>query len=162
MTTGTTTLERLAGAAQWLAGVAAAALAVMLFTMGDGVNGYGDSGSARGDAETAASETAAVLDSTEGVAAGLAETADTDPEMADSEHLKRGETVYADHCAICHGRSGLGDTAVALAGRMRVAYPDVSDQIAVVADGRGTMPGFLDRLTADEIEAVVAFTRQRL
>ena len=155
MTTGTTTLERLAGAAQWLAGVAAAALAVMLFTMGDGVNGYGDSGSARGDAETAASETAATLDSTESVAVGLAE-------MSDNDQLQRGETVYAVHCAICHGRSGLGDTAVALAGRMRVAYPDASDQIAVVADGRGTMPGFLDRLTADEIEAVVAFTRQRL
>ena len=38
-------------------------------------------------------------------------------------------------------------------------YPDPADQIAVVTNGRGGMPAFGDRLSAEEIAAVVEYTR---
>jgi mono/diheme cytochrome c family protein len=39
------------------------------------------------------------------------------------------------------------------------AFPDVEDEIEVVADGRGSMPSFGDRLSTAEIDRVVTHTR---
>ena len=41
------------------------------------------------------------------------------------------------------------------------AFPDPADQIAVVADGRGSMPSFAESLT-EQIAAVVDYTRTEL
>jgi mono/diheme cytochrome c family protein len=41
-------------------------------------------------------------------------------------------------------------------------YPDIEDQEAIVRDGRGSMPSFRDRLTPEQISAVVAYTREDL
>jgi mono/diheme cytochrome c family protein len=38
-------------------------------------------------------------------------------------------------------------------------FPDPAAQIAVVTDGRRGMPSFATRLSADEIAAVVEYTR---
>jgi mono/diheme cytochrome c family protein len=38
-------------------------------------------------------------------------------------------------------------------------YPDAADEIAVVTNGRGGMPAFSERLSAEEIAAVVDYTR---
>jgi mono/diheme cytochrome c family protein len=74
-----------------------------------------------------------------------------------------GAAVFASNCAGCHGPSGGGGVGPALAGGAVVdAFPDEADQIAVVTDGRGGMPAFGGRLSADEIEAVVAYTRNDL
>lgn len=156
-----TALDRLAGVAQWLAGVVAATFVVMLFTLDAGTHAQNDSSNI----------SAAAADD-------IAERADTDiafnpgtdaqtgvgalAEIFGAVVLNRGEALYVDHCAVCHGRQGLGVTAVTLAGRMKGAYPRIADQIAVVADGRDEMPGFSDRLTPVELEAVVAFTRHLL
>jgi mono/diheme cytochrome c family protein len=75
-----------------------------------------------------------------------------------------GAAIYAQRCSACHGDDGGGGIGPALAdGRMVERYPDTADQIAIVAAGRGQMPSFSDRgLTAEEIEAVVEFTRTSL
>ena len=52
-----------------------------------------------------------------------------------------------------------GGTGPRLAGTVVALYPDVADQIAVVAEGRNGMRGFADRLGEDEIVSIVAFTR---
>ena len=71
-----------------------------------------------------------------------------------------GAAVYAGRCASCHGGDGGGGSGPALAdGRMVEAFPEVADQVAVVTDGRNGMPAFSSRLSAEEIEAVVEFTR---
>lgn len=161
VSTTVTALDRLAGVAQWLAGVVAATFAVMLFTLGAGNHAQNDSSNI---SAAAADDTAARADT------DIASNPDADAQTSarapaeafGAEVLNRGEALYVDHCAVCHGHRGLGVTAVALAGRMKGAYPRIADQIAVVADGRDEMPGFSDRLTPAELEAVVAFTRHPL
>ena len=71
-----------------------------------------------------------------------------------------GAAVFADRCAGCHGPDGGGGTGPQLSdGRVAAAFPNIEDQIVVVTEGRGGMPAFGDRLSADEISAVVAFSR---
>ena len=71
-----------------------------------------------------------------------------------------GAAVFGRSCAGCHGGDGSGGIGPRLAGgRVVVAFPDAEDQIAVVSDGRGGMPAFGERLTPDEIAAVVEYTR---
>lgn len=75
-----------------------------------------------------------------------------------------GAAIFAAQCAVCHGDRDGGAVGPALAdGRMVERFPDVADQVAVVSAGRGAMPSFVERgLTAEEIAAVVAFTRTSL
>ena len=75
-----------------------------------------------------------------------------------------GAAIYDDSCAGCHGDDGGGGFGPQLAGGAAVAaFPDPADQIAVVTEGRGgRMPSFGDRLTAEEIAAVVEYTRTGL
>ena len=41
-------------------------------------------------------------------------------------------------------------------------FPNPADQEAVVANGRGSMPSFSGSLTAEQIKAVVEYTRTGL
>jgi mono/diheme cytochrome c family protein len=74
-----------------------------------------------------------------------------------------GAAIYAASCASCHGTDGQGNVGPALGGGAVVeAYPDPADQVAVVTDGRNAMPDFGQNLSPEEIEAVVAYTRDEL
>lgn len=73
-----------------------------------------------------------------------------------------GRALYAEQCAACHGDAGEGSYGPAFrGGAMVTAFPSASDQAVVVAGGRpGTsMRGFADKLTPEQIDAVVAYTR---
>lgn len=74
-----------------------------------------------------------------------------------------GAEVYAARCAGCHGDEGEGAYGPALAsGAVVVAFPDVADQVTLITEGRDAMPGFGTQLSPEEIDAVVAFTREGL
>ncbi len=73
-----------------------------------------------------------------------------------------GAAVFTASCAGCHGRDGQGGIGPQLAGEVVDRFPDIEDQIAVVTDGRGGMPSFDGRLSPEEIEAVVTYTREEL
>ncbi|MFA5886019.1 MAG: cytochrome c [Acidimicrobiia bacterium] len=73
-----------------------------------------------------------------------------------------GPEIYKAYCLTCHGAQGQGFVGPQLAGVMEAKYPDIDDQIALVANGKGTMPGWGDRLTAAEIRKVVEFERTKL
>jgi mono/diheme cytochrome c family protein len=73
-----------------------------------------------------------------------------------------GARLYAARCSSCHGGQGQGLRGPPLAGHMVEKYPNVEDQLAIVAIGRDGMPAFGQRLTAEELMAVVEFTRTRL
>lgn len=74
-----------------------------------------------------------------------------------------GAALYDQQCAACHGGDGNSGFAPDLGGGLAVEkFPDPEDQIAVVTEGRGRMPGFGGRLTAEEIEAIVDYTRSEL
>jgi mono/diheme cytochrome c family protein len=74
-----------------------------------------------------------------------------------------GAAVYTDNCADCHGSDGSGGVGPALSdGAVVENYPDIADEIDVISDGQGGMPAFGDRLSAEEIEQVAAYTRDGL
>jgi mono/diheme cytochrome c family protein len=71
-----------------------------------------------------------------------------------------GAALFGQRCAGCHGGDGSGGIGPRLAaGRVVANYPDPQDQIAVVTNGRGSMPAFAERLSPEEIAAVVDYTR---
>lgn len=70
-----------------------------------------------------------------------------------------GAGIYEANCASCHGADGGGGVGPALAGDVVTEFPNAGDEIAVVSDGRAGMPSFAGRLTTEEIEQVVEYTR---
>ncbi len=80
-----------------------------------------------------------------------------DPELA------VGREVFAARCVSCHGESGGGGSGPNIqAPGIVERYPDVADQVAVVVGGRAGMPAFDEVLSAEEIAAVVRYTREVL
>ncbi|MDH5519143.1 MAG: cytochrome c [Acidimicrobiia bacterium] len=86
------------------------------------------------------------------------------PEVSSGDPvLVLGREVYSRNCAGCHGASGQGGTGGKLnEGAVAEKFPDPADQFAVIANGRNQMPAFTGKLSDDEIEAVVRFTREGL
>lgn len=70
-----------------------------------------------------------------------------------------GYDVYLANCARCHGQGGQGGIGLRLAGVVTADFPDAQDEVAVVRDGRASMPSFRNTLSATEIQDVVAYTR---
>jgi len=84
------------------------------------------------------------------------------PADADDE-LRLGEEVYAKNCSNCHGADGSGGLGKTLNdGAVIATYPDAADQAAFVEVGASSMPAFGERLSPDEIDAVVRYTREVL
>lgn len=126
--------SRLVDAIQYVVGVAAATAVVLLFSLG------GD-GSASDRAVT---------------------DAGADPTVAPPPQLELGRRIFAENCAICHGPTGAGGTGPALDAGLVDKYPDAKAQELVITFGRNAMIGFSDRLTPDQISAVVVYTREAL
>lgn len=75
--------------------------------------------------------------------------------------LVRGREIWGKACASCHAPDGSGGRGPSLT-LVEVRFPVLADQVTVVADGRGSMPGFGGRYTTAELEAVVRYTREVL
>jgi len=76
-----------------------------------------------------------------------------------------GAALYKANCNTCHGPTGAGDTP---AGKMMKAKPlggaDVqklsdAEIAATITNGKNKMPKFGQKLSADDIKALVAFVR---
>ncbi|MEX1217104.1 MAG: cytochrome c [Acidimicrobiales bacterium] len=76
--------------------------------------------------------------------------------------LVEGQKIYSQNCASCHGASGGGGFGKKLAGVVTVAFPNIEDQVAYIAKGKGSMPGYSKKLTTEQITAVSRFTREVL
>ncbi len=59
-------------------------------------------------------------------------------------------SLYVKYCSACHGAHGEGGVYDAIAGTTL----ERSDLIGVITTGRGLMPDYSERMTADEIDAV--------
>ncbi len=70
-----------------------------------------------------------------------------------------GGDLFGARCAGCHGGDGSGGIGPRLAGRMVERFPDPAAQITTVTEGRRGMPAFGGRLSAEEIAAIVEYTR---
>jgi cbb3-type cytochrome c oxidase subunit III len=77
--------------------------------------------------------------------------------------LQRGEQVYAEHCASCHGEHGEGVTAPAIGNPAMLALASDAFLRYTIEHGRdGTeMVAWGEILPAQDIDAVTAFLRSR-
>jgi cytochrome c6 len=76
-----------------------------------------------------------------------------------------GADTFKNKCAMCHGQDGKANTpagkafkAVSLRDPMVVNSSD-DELITIVKNGKNKMPVFKDKLTEDQIKAVVAYIR---
>jgi mono/diheme cytochrome c family protein len=65
----------------------------------------------------------------------------------------KGAEMYAEFCAGCHGSDGSGGGG----GPAVTGQSDAAQVEAVVRDGTGSMPGFTDEMSADQITAVAGY-----
>lgn len=76
-----------------------------------------------------------------------------------------GAALYKSKCAMCHGADGSGNTPVGKSLKVKdLASPDVqkqsdADLVKTISGGKGKMPAFNGKLSADELKAVVEFIR---
>ena len=76
-----------------------------------------------------------------------------------------GAAVYKAKCASCHGPDGKGETAIGKSMKLRgLGSADVqkitdADLTKVISDGKGKMPAYKGKLSADEIKALVTYIR---
>jgi mono/diheme cytochrome c family protein len=69
-----------------------------------------------------------------------------------------GAAVYLARCALCHGDAGEGGSGPALQG----LADDPNLLIGVVLDGTGSMSGFRDLLTQQEIADLYAYLAESI
>jgi mono/diheme cytochrome c family protein len=70
----------------------------------------------------------------------------------------KGAEMYAEFCAGCHGADGSGGAG----GPAVTGQTDVAQVESVVRDGDGSMPGFADEMSEDQITAVAQYLVDRL
>ena len=75
--------------------------------------------------------------------------------------IKSGQRLYVEMCAECHQTDGLGwsDLYPRLAGNPIVTLHDPEPIIDTVTYGQGSMMGFHERLTSEEIAAILSYIR---
>ena len=80
------------------------------------------------------------------------------PVPKDAAAVERGQKLFEQFCANCHGKSGQGEGPVAAALKPKPAnlaeraghHPD-GDFAWKIANGRGAMPAFKNQLTENQI-----------
>ncbi len=78
-----------------------------------------------------------------------------------AELYSYGREVYLEYCAECHQTSGTGvpNLIPRLAANPVVTLHDPEPIIDTVLYGQGSMTGFSERLTSDDIAAVLTYIR---
>jgi len=85
--------------------------------------------------------------------------------VAPAMYAADGAAIYKAKCAMCHGPDGAGQTTMGKNLKLRdLGSADVQKQtdaelVKWISDGKGKMPAYKGKLTADEINAVVTFLR---
>lgn len=75
------------------------------------------------------------------------------------------EATFKTKCAVCHGADGKGETAMGKKlGANNLGSPEVQGQTdvqlaGIVTKGQNKMPAYGEKLTADEINALVKYIR---
>ena len=79
-------------------------------------------------------------------------------DSSESSAPRTGRAIYVESCQTCHGRSGEGFVGPSLIDSA-ARYPDEADEVAIVTNGIGEMPGWGGRLTTAQIATVVGYIR---
>jgi mono/diheme cytochrome c family protein len=76
-----------------------------------------------------------------------------------------GADTFKAKCAMCHGADGKGDTSMGKTMKLRdLGSADVqgqsdADLIGIITNGKGKMPKYDGKLTADQIKDLVKYIR---
>jgi cytochrome c6 len=76
-----------------------------------------------------------------------------------------GADTFKAKCAMCHGADGKGDTSMGKSMKLRdLGSADVqaqsdADLTGIITNGKGKMPKYDGKLTADQIKDVVKYIR---
>jgi cytochrome c oxidase subunit 2 len=94
------------------------------------------------------------------------EEAQKGPDLSDQNHdelVAKGAAVYEKNCSTCHlpGGEGVPGAFPALKGSA-VVKGDIKTQAEIVLHGKNAMPAFAKMLKADELAAVITYTRNAL
>lgn len=75
--------------------------------------------------------------------------------------IAHGEQIYLEYCAECHQVDGQGWSTLypRLAGNPIVTLHDPEQVILTVTYGQGSMMGFSEKLTGDDIASVISYIR---
>src|SRR5437773_146654 len=90
------------------------------------------------------------------IACGVAAAAQTTP----------AKDLFGGKCAVCHGPDGSAKTSIGKTMKIRDFHsPEVQKQSdadlkAVITKGKGKMPAFENKLTAQQIDDLVAYIRE--
>jgi mono/diheme cytochrome c family protein len=77
------------------------------------------------------------------------------------ELISQGQDLYVEYCAECHQTDGTGWSNLypRLAGNPIVTLQDPEPIIVTVTYGQGSMMAFREKLTSDEIAAILSYIR---
>jgi alcohol dehydrogenase (quinone), cytochrome c subunit len=78
-----------------------------------------------------------------------------------SRYSSKGEMLYVEYCAECHQTDGMGWSTLypRLAGNPIVTLHDPDPIIETVTYGQGSMTAFGERITSDDIAAILTYIR---
>lgn len=77
--------------------------------------------------------------------------------------LVLGRGVYSETCKRCHGSTGDGGSGPKLNNSdFDEDFPELSDVVERISEGRRQMPAFSPALTMEQIEAVARYVREVL
>jgi cytochrome c6 len=83
-----------------------------------------------------------------------------EPGSGGGSYSSPGAALFAKNCARCHGADGGGGLGPQLSnGQVKKDFPNASDEVAFVTQGKDGMPSFGDVLSPKAIQQVVAYTR---
>lgn len=75
-----------------------------------------------------------------------------------------GEALFTENCAACHANGGniirRGKT-LKQKKLIRYGYDDIDAIASLVAQGKGAMPAYADRLAGEEIDAIAQYVKQQ-
>jgi len=72
-----------------------------------------------------------------------------------------GNALYDKKCSMCHGKDGVAKKmATGSANFNDAAFALSTDEIVkVIQDGKGKMPGYKDKLSDEEIQAIAQYVK---
>lgn len=81
------------------------------------------------------------------------------PEPGEGGLVAQGQDIYTTNCAVCHGADLGGVVGPALGAGSVIAGQDDAMVADVITNGRAAMPAWGGALSAEDIEAVIAYLR---
>jgi len=82
---------------------------------------------------------------------------EVNPLSGNPEAIAKGEKLYKEHCAACHGKNAEGNIGASLTDYASYGIPD-RDTYLIIANGiEGAMPGYAATLDKEKIWSIVEF-----